>query len=100
MERIFELASFLSQLPSVGGMELDAADAVKNYCESMNLFDEIRIIPTGTVLAYCRSGKKHAKTLLLDDAGMSHPSHRMPAHLSSTSLSHFLRLDVEERSVY
>lgn len=66
MERIFELASFLSQLPSVGGMELDAADAVKNYCESMNLFDEIRIIPTGTVLAYCRSGKKHAKTLLLD----------------------------------
>lgn len=66
MEKIFETAAFLSQLPSVGSMELTASKTLGDYCESNYHFDEIRILPTGTVLCLKKCGVKGAKTLLLD----------------------------------
>ena len=66
MEKIFEAAKFLSQIPSVGGMECDFSQAVRTYCEQQGFFDEIKIIPTGTVLGYRKSKVKNAKTLLID----------------------------------
>lgn len=66
MEKIYETARFLSQIPSVGGLAEDASETVRLYCKQQSLFDEIRVIPTGTVLAYKKSKVENAKTLLID----------------------------------
>ncbi len=66
MEKIYRTVQDLCPIPSPGGMELSAAKALAEYCTANYSFDEVRYIPTGTVLCYLNSKNKDAKTLLFD----------------------------------
>lgn len=64
MERIYEIAETLTQIPGVSGEEERSFPYLKeNYGE---LFDEIGFTPVSSFYGIRRCGKKNAKTILMD----------------------------------
>ncbi len=66
MEKIYECAEFLTSIPSINGTETEYAAALSEFCSKNYPFDEIKVIPTGTVLCFIKSKNENAKTLLID----------------------------------
>lgn len=64
MERVFELVSGLTSLPSVSGYEEAAFEGLSEICKGM--FDETFTNPAGSFVGVVRCKKEKAKTLVLD----------------------------------
>lgn len=66
MNKLYELVENLTSYPGISGFEDMAFRNLKEYVESLNLFDEIGATPVGSFYGIMRCGKENAPLILCD----------------------------------
>ncbi len=66
MEKLYNLVENFTSYPGVSGFEDMAFEDLREYVESLNLFDEIGTTPVGSFYGIIRCGKKDAVLVLCD----------------------------------